>query len=254
MFFFLSKTLYYLLMPVMWIIVLLVWALITKNAGKKKVILLVAVGLLLFFTNQVISNEAIKAWEAPAIAFADLEEHDVAIVLTGVTNVNKEPLDRVHFQFGADRVMHTVHLYKIGKVKKILISGGGGSSTGERFNESEELKKVFRLCEVPEEDIVLEEASLNTRENAVNTAAILNEKFNGQKYLLVTSAFHMPRAEACFRKAGVQVTPFATAFYGSDRDYTIERWFAPAEDGFLTWGILFHELLGMLVYKLMGYI
>jgi uncharacterized SAM-binding protein YcdF (DUF218 family) len=254
MFFILSKTMYYLLMPVMWVVILLLIAVFTKKQGRRKSALVASLILLLFFTNQVISNEAMKAWEIPAVPFAELAEHDVAVVLTGVTNVNKEPTDRVHFQFGADRVMHTVQLYKIGKVKKILISGGGGASTGERFNEAEEMQKVFLLCGVPQEDIIIETASLNTRDNAVNSARLLNEYFPGQKYLLVTSAFHMRRAEACFQKVGVEVTPFTTAFYSSNRNYGIEEWIAPAEDGLLNWGIIFHEVLGIVIYKLMGYI
>ncbi len=53
-----------------------------------------------------------------------MKPHDLGIVLTGATIPNRLPNDRIYFARGADRVTHTVQLYKLGLLKKILISGG----------------------------------------------------------------------------------------------------------------------------------
>ncbi len=254
MFFILSKLLFYLVMPITWIIGLVIFALATKRPQRKKGAIIAVLILLLVFTNQVLVNEALRAWERPVVPLSDIKApYDVAIVLTGVTNIGKQPADRVYFGPGADRVMHTVLLYKTGKVKHILISGGGGSIDGREFFESHDLKQVFLLSGVPEEAITIEDRSLNTRENALFSKEVLDTMFPQARYLLVTSAFHMRRAEACFQKVGLQVDTFPVAFHASDGTYTPERYIAPSEQAFSGWGIISREILGLLVYKMMGY-
>jgi uncharacterized SAM-binding protein YcdF (DUF218 family) len=255
MFFILSKLLYYLVMPVTWIIALLMYALVTRIHIRRKGAVVAALVLLLVFTNQVLVNEALKIWERPAVPLAAMEKpYDVAVVLTGVTNSAKQPADRVYFAYGADRVMHTVLLYKKGLVKHILISGGGATTAGQELNESHDLRQVFLLAGVPDSALTIENRSLNTRENALFSKEVLEAQFPQGRYLLVTSAFHMRRAEACFLKAGLPIDTFPTAFLSSDVPYTPERFIAPSEYAFHGWGVIAHEMLGYVVYKLMGYL
>lgn len=172
MFFVLSKTIFYLLMPVAWITGLLLYSLLTKKFPRKKRALKAAVFLLLFFTNGLAANEAMRRWEVPPVPLATLPPHDVAVVLTGVTDMERQPRDRVYFSRGADRILHPLQLYKLGKVRRILISGGSGRLVGRRENESEadELAAILKLAGVPDSAIVLETQSRNTRENAVFSA------------------------------------------------------------------------------------
>ena len=256
MFFILSKTLFYLLMPLAWITGLLLYSLLTKKFPRKKRALKAAVFLLLFFTNGLIANESMRWWEVAAVPLAALAPHQVAVVLTGVTDSEREPKDRVYFNKGADRILHPLQLYKLGKVKHILISGGSGRLVGKRHNESEadELAAILKLAGVPDSAITLENQSRNTRENAVFSAKILKQKFPGRSCLLVTSAFHMRRAAGCFRQAGVPVTTFSTDFYGKPRRWTPDYWLLPSEEAMGKWATLWHEWIGYASYWVAGYL
>ncbi len=69
------------------------------------------------------------------------------------------------------------------------------------------MKEFATKLVVPDERIISETESRNTRENALYTKKIL-KKINAQKVILVTSAFHMPRSYAVFKKIGVNAVPF----------------------------------------------
>ena len=103
---------------------------------------------------------------------------------------------------------------------------------------------------VAPERIVVEGQSHSTYENAVNTAALLRQR-NVKKVALVTSASHMRRAEAAFRRQGVVVAPAACAFYSI---FTIEPpdlvWPSPTA---IAWNdSLIHEILGLAWYRIKG--
>ncbi len=180
------------------------------------------------------------------------EHYDVAIILTGVTNSGKEPYDRVFFNKGADRVTHTVQLYKLGKVDKILVTGGNGRLTGVIRKEAPLLKQVLIDCGVPDKDIMIESESRNTYENALFSSDTLRKKYPNGKFLLVTSAFHMRRSLACFEKQNFKVTPYSVDFYSTERKWTPDEWLIPKVGAFLKWGVILKEWIGYIAYDLTG--
>lgn len=240
-------------MPLMWILVVLLYALFTRHQTRRKQALVTATVLLLFFTNPFVSNEAWLAWEHPPTPMSQLQQYDAAIILTGITNQDKSPKDRVYIRRGADRVQHPLQLYKKGYVQKFIISGGSGSLSPKESTEAALLRHLLLNAGVPDTDIVTEEQSRNTHENAVYTKAVLQQHPEFQKLLLVTSAFHMRRAAACFQKQGIAADMFSTDFYTTDRSITFEQLVIPQEVHLYHWQKLFHEMLGFMVYKLMGY-
>ncbi|CAN5269676.1 YdcF family protein [soil metagenome] len=255
MFFVLSKVLYFLVMPLTIILACFILALLIKNKIYKKRLLLTGVIFLLLFTNDFIINEILLWWEVPPTPMeAVAPGYDVAIILTGVTSTEKLPLDRVYFQKGADRVMHTVQLYKENKIKNILITGGSGSLIRDEIKEADQIKKILLLCEIPEDDIMVENRSRNTYENAAYSAELLNQEYPNGKYLLVTSAFHLRRAQACFEKQGVNAQSFSTDFYTYPTRFTPDTLLIPTEGALAKWSILIKELVGMLFYRIAGYI
>src|SRR5262245_8006576 len=120
MFFILSKTIDFLAMPFTWVIVLVVASALVRNSKLKQRLLWTAVVLLVFFSNNFIANEAMHAWEIDTVPYDKVTHHELAIVLTGATLPDRFPRDRVYFSRGADRVTHTVQLYKLGKISRIL--------------------------------------------------------------------------------------------------------------------------------------
>ena len=252
MFFFLSKTLMYLLIPTIWITGILIYAYFTKSQKRRKRSLLTALLLLFFFSNGYLGNKAIYLWEKRAVPIANLKVYDTAIVLTGVTDSRREPRDRVYFTRGADRLLHTVQLYKMGKVKKILISGGSGLMIGKKVSEAGDLKKAFLYCGVPEKDIFIEDKSRNTHESSVFSKQLVDSLGIKGSFLLITSAFHMRRSEGCFVKAGLKADPFPVDFYSNDRNPSLID-LLPLEDAISGWSLLIHEITGYLMYKIVGY-
>ena len=103
----------------------------------------------------------------------------------------------------------TIHLYKLGKVGKILISGNDGHVVDRGLDEAVQFKIVLIDLGIPAEDILVENISKNTYENAVESKKVLaNAGFENASVLLVTSAIHMRRSEACFVQAGLLFCPF----------------------------------------------
>ncbi|MDX5420629.1 MAG: YdcF family protein, partial [Hymenobacteraceae bacterium] len=204
MFFVLSKILQFFLMPFLWVLLLLLLAAFLKPQKWRRISLLAALAILLVLSNPFLANEAWRAWEVEARPVSEVEQYDAAVILTGVTSYREDIPDRVHTTRGSDRFLHPLQLYRLGKIDKLVISGGSGLVLGDAIPEAEQIEKILLMAGVAEEDIITEGNSRNTRENAVNTAALLEKHPDWEKVLLVTSAFHMRRSEACFRKAGVK--------------------------------------------------
>jgi uncharacterized SAM-binding protein YcdF (DUF218 family) len=254
MFFFLSKVLYYLAMPFTIVCALLLFALVTKNIKWKKRAFFSGVIMMLFFSNEFVANEMMLAWEIEARAISSLHKYKLGIVLTGTT-MTHSPDDRVYFAKGADRVTHTVQLYKEGLLEKILISGGHGRIIGEAEPEANKYKRVMMMMGVPEEAIIIENETRNTAESALEVKKMLDQGgYKAQDCLLITSAFHMRRSRACYKKAGVDLDTFSTDFYSSLRGYNIDSFLIPKIEGFIIWHKLTKEWIGFIAYKVAGYV
>ena len=251
MFFFLSKTVYFLSKPFTWVVLSFALCLLVRRYRQR--FFWVGFGLLLWFSNPFISNALMRAWEVPPVPLASLETYDIGIVLGGITS-DKVPRDRVHVTGPADRILHAVHLYREGKIRKILVSGGSGKLIKDQVMEADLLKRLLRLSGVPERDILTESASRNTRENALHSAQLLHERFPGRKYLLITSAYHMRRAEACFRQVELPVDTYGVDFRSDEYQYTPDQLLLPSVVAFENWEIIMREVIGLIAYKVAGYI
>lgn len=253
MFFILSKTLHFVLMPFIWVLVLILLSLFLRSIKWRRISLVAALAILFVFSNPFLANEAWRAWEVKATPIQELEHYDVAVILSGVTGIREDVPDRIHTHKGADRFLHPLQLYRMGKIDKFLITGGSGRVLKGAVAEAEQIKKVLLMANVPKEHIITESNSRNTHENAVKTALLVEQRPEWGNLLLVTSAFHMRRAAACFDKAGVQATSFSTDFYASERRFTPDETIIPSSSAFHNWHLLIHEVTGFVVYKLLGY-
>ena len=254
MFFILSKILNFLTNPLVFVLAFFLLSIFLKKPTWKKRCFWIAFSMLIFFSNDFIANETMSAWEIEPTPYAEMKKkYDWGIVLTGVTINDKQPDDRVYFQRGADRVVHTVELYKMGIIKKIMISGGTGRLVTNAREEANELFKVMKLLGVPEADMAIENESRNTYESAVNVKKLLMPNPAGE-YLLITSAFHLRRSEACFKKAGFKVDIFSTDFFTHPRYFTPDALLLPSAGAIITWQKLLKEWTGMVAYKIAGYI
>src|SRR5690606_17765303 len=87
-----------------------------------------------------------------------------------------EPDDRVYFGRGADRVVHTVQLFKLRLIDRILISGGSGRLVDIQEREADRFREVMIMLGVPDSAIVVENESRNTHESARAVSRILTAR------------------------------------------------------------------------------
>jgi len=250
MFFVLSKILFYVIMPAVWMLVLLLWAVFSPTKRKKILIALTVV--YLFFSNGYLANKLLHTWELQPCPIKEVKHHRLAVILTGVTNYGQEPYDRVYFNRGADRILHPLQLYRMGKIDKILITGGTTPAKDTVLIESLQLRQVLLYAGVDSNDIYVETKALNTRENALFSAPIIKKLVGNEPVLLVTSAFHMRRSLGCFEKMGVKCDAFPVDFRVTNSFFGLANFF-PTFVAFTHWEMMVHEVSGFIVYKMMGY-
>lgn len=254
MFFFLSKTLGYLATPLTLIFLCLLLSAFLKSLKWKKWLFRSGLILLWFFTNEFIANEVMRAWEIPAREIQTLPKYKLGIVLTGVT-IPLKPDDRVYFQRGADRVTHSVQLFKSGYIERILISGGSGKLVAEEEPEANLFKKAMLMMGIPENRILIENETRNTYESAVQVKTMLiDSSYQNKDLLLITSAFHMRRSMACYKKAGLEPEPFSTDFFSHERLWYFDGLVVPKSEALIIWHKLMREWIGFIAYKIADYV
>ena len=254
MFFVLSKILAFFVRPLVWIAACFLISWFAKKPKFKVRFFWLGVFLLIFFSNQYISNRVMLWWEPDPVPMNEVPDYDVAIVFTGVTRGSKTPRDRIYFDRGADRITHTLQLYREGKAKHILISGGLGFAQVNNSRAADRLKNFLIMTGVPDSVITVEPEAVNTYENAVKSAALLNTKFPNQKYVLVTSAFHMKRSSLCLQKQGIEFEEFPADFLTDRPTTNFDDLFIPRSDAIERWEKIIKEMVGIVVYRVMGYL
>lgn len=243
----------FLLYPFTWVLILLLIALLTYNKKKRRRFLMYSLGMLLFFSNSFIVDEFTRIWEVEVTRISEIDpEIKTAIVLGGGVFYDAET-DMVKYGGNADRYLGVLKPYREGKIEKILVSGGAANYLEPNTREGEMLERLYLLCNIDQNDILLEDQSLNTYQNALYSKPIL-EATGEKKFLLITSAGHIRRAVACFEKQGIEVQAFPVMKGVGNRRYEIDHLLVPRIMNFHRWHSLIHEWIGFLSYKVRGYI
>ena len=242
-------------MPIGILCLFLVCAIYTKNHDKSKKLIIAAFIFLYIFSNPLLINELLLCWEIPPSSISSIKTHDVGIILTGGTiNEEKLPKENIFLGKSADRIAQTIELYKNGKIRKILISGGEIRIFGKSpKKEVEEIAKYLIISGVPRASIFMETHAQNTQENAINCSKILKKHFKNQSYLLITSGFHLRRASACFEKVNIKTDSFGANYLSHERVYYLYS-ILPKEEYFAYSQLIFREIIGYFTYKVMGWI
>ena len=255
MFFVVSKILSFLAQPLAVIVILLLAGWLVRNARWKKILTRTGFGLLLFTSNHFIANAVMRAWELPIVTYKTVAKtYDFGVLLTGVTKTEMTPKDRVYFGRGADRATNTLQLYKLGLIRKVIISGGSGRLDGSGVKEADDLAEFMKLAGVPAEDIIIENRSKNTHESAEEVSALVANMDGKKDLLLITSGYHMRRALACFRKSGVSIDSFPVDPTSDQARYTPDSLIVPRLDAMNMWQTLLKEWVGFVAYWVVGYI
>jgi uncharacterized SAM-binding protein YcdF (DUF218 family) len=253
MFFFFSKILLFIFSPIIWIFSLLIWAIFTKKPKRRRNLLIFSVVVLYLFSNAFLFNEAMRSWEMKQSHVENNGKvYDYVIVLGGITSYYDQSFKQIGFNRSVDRLMQAIKLYKLGKVKKIVFTGGDTTILQDGNNEADVIKQYLFDIGIPAEDLIFENESRNTHENATFVFKLLKPT-ESEKILLITSAFHMKRALGCFRKAGMNPDYFVADRFSGERKFTPDNLLVPGTQTLDRWNLLIHELSGFAIYKIMGY-
>jgi uncharacterized SAM-binding protein YcdF (DUF218 family) len=250
MFFILSKLLLFLLIPFTWIMVLLVWIYFTKSPRLKRRLTVLAICVAVVFSNPWLYKKVNLAWQTPKRNLLPTEQYETGILLTGMVQFDK--YNEGFFGSSADRFIQTAALYHTGKIKKILVTGGSGSLFRTYLSEAEYLRKAFIANAVPEKDIIVEPLSRNTYENAIFSKKIIDSLQLKPPFLLITSAQHMPRSNAVFKRAGIAFVSYPTDYKVVAEDFSLDDTLMPDPKLLRSWSELIKEMVGLVAYKLTG--
>ncbi len=253
MFFALSKLLAFSINPMVWIIILLLFALLSKFPNRKKKCLCWALVLTIFFSNQFLFVVVANMWEIPATRFENVKPAEAGIVFGGMS-VYDDDFNRAQFFRGVDRMIQAVELYRRGYIKKIIFTGGSGRLLHPEMKEGNYIKRYLLYMGVPQKDFFIESESQNTRQNALFTKELLNKENITGNFLLITSAFHMRRSLACFNKVGISSEPYSTDRYAGPHRFEFDYLFIPESSIISDWNIFLKEFVGFITYKIMGYV
>ncbi|MCO4054797.1 MAG: DUF218 domain-containing protein [Bosea sp.] len=159
----------------------------------------------------------------------------------------------VVFNEAATRMTASIELAHRFPGARIAFTGGSAALIGRAdMSEAEAARRFYLSQGIAAERLILEDKSRNTRQNAILLKPLLRQK-PGERWLLVTSASHMPRSVGIFRKAGIEVIPYPVDFTtsGTLRDFIgVNREFV---DGLKRTDNAVREWVGLLAYRLVGY-
>ena len=234
-----------------WLILLL--ALVRALYKKQASLALFCGGLALFMT--IVGGTKLPDWLLARMekqyAVDNLEvlpQCDAVVVLGSGHSFNSKGVFNIEFNGAVDRIIVGVELVRQGKGKVLLISGGYPSRDGLQ-PEGILLKQWLESWNVIDKPILELGVNRNTRDEAMHTAALSIEK-GWNKIILVTSAWHMRRSEAAFRKAGLEVIPVGADFIGTNALETQwDFWPVPSGGSFLHLRLFMHEQVGWWYYK-----
>jgi len=258
MFFALSKIIDFFLLPICWIFILLLISLLSKYQKSRRGSLLAILVILVLFSNPWFVNRLYIFYEKPLVTLEKNENYTWGIVLGGgmIRASDKDHLDKINVGETADRFIQPILLYKAGKIRKILITGGStniGNIIVDKGSETNDVRKLMIDLGVRPKDIYMETRARNTRENAIYSAQMLKNYLKNDEILLITSAMHMPRSIRCFTKAGFKIKAYPVDKKGSQNKLGILDIITPSEISLSKTSQLIREIFGLIIYRIMGY-
>jgi uncharacterized SAM-binding protein YcdF (DUF218 family) len=257
MFVILSKIVVLPFYPVGSAMLLLLAAAIALYRGRGRLgmrLLVIALAVLYLFSTGPFSYFLVRLLERQYDPVDSFPPVSAIVLLTGAEITKAPPRHYDEVNDAADRILYTARLMKAHAAPRLVITGGNIDFL--RPVEGSQAMVSYRLLTelmgVDSSLIILEKRAPTTWENGTFTKAILDSMKIRPDIILVTSAMHMPRAAAIFKKLGYTVHPAPT-------DYTEDLpWrftflgLVPNAQSLYDANRALHEIYGLIGYKLMG--
>jgi len=252
MFFLLSKVLNWFVYPLSLLFLGLIAILVFYRRRYAR-LGLACVLLLLYGMSTMLTVKPLMRWLEGPQPSPELHQHyDVAIVLAGMVALSRSSPGHLEFDEHVERILEGISLVKRGIADKLFIVGGSGSLFDRHLSEARVLRTFALEFGLHDEQVLVEDVSRNTYESAVNATQILRAGHYRQ-LVLITSASHMYRALATFHKQGLFPQPYPVDFqtHGGGSDLFD---FLPSVEALDIMTTVIHELAGIVMYRLQGYI
>ena len=249
-----AQLLSFLTQPLAWVLTLFTLGLLLQRRWRRTgtTLLWGALAVLVLQGWEPLPEALLRRLETqyPAPPQIDLSRYAGVVVLGGATESSYvwEGHEQPALNEAAERLTAALPLLQRAPQLKLLLSGGEGELLSKGLTEAERMRRFYASQGVPAQRLLLESAARTTYENAVLSAALPGVD-KTQPWLLLTSAWHMPRSMAAFEKAGWNVTPWPTDYRtGLSTPWTHYS----LAGGANKWRTALHEYLGLWVYRLTG--
>ena len=217
-----------------------VFLLIKKTKTIGKLFIFISLICFYFFSITPIGDLMIKPLENKyASCYLNdsfVKNFDSIVVLAGGARGAELPLISAISGSTLTRVVKAVEVYNYNHGLKIIVSGDK--------NTMEKVKLILINFGIPPRAVIVDGNSHNTFQNAENVKKILGSR----SFLLVTSAFHMPRAMLTFKKMGMNAYPCPTDFRQESHYDLLD--FLPRTKNLYKSNLAFHEYIGGIFYRL----
>jgi uncharacterized SAM-binding protein YcdF (DUF218 family) len=255
---------------VLWFISKIFWRLASPN-NSLLLILLVGVGLLYFGREKLgrrlvaIATTIIilfSLFPIPSMLLIPLENRfpipeplpeDInGVIVLGGAEIPKFTQVRGQVSLGdsAERLTTFVSLARRFSNAKFVYVGGQGAIGAQEYKEAFTARLFFEQMGLDSDRIMFDSQSRNTLENAQNAFQLAHPK-KGEKWVLITSAWHMPRSVGIFRKLGWEVIPYPVDFKTTGKLALTLR-FPPGLSSTSAVSKVIYEWIGLIYYRLLG--
>jgi uncharacterized SAM-binding protein YcdF (DUF218 family) len=224
-----------------------------RRETRKRLLLLTVPFLLLTVLSIPAVAHLLRGWVEDQSPPLEQRPDDVEAIV--VLSGSAYPADgaRGHAELAEDslyRCLRAVELYRQGKPCPVLVSGGNSDPRAPGEACADVMRDFLLQQGVAPADLIVENQSRSTYENAVESCKLLKER-QLHKIVLVTDATHMPRALGCFRKQGVEVVPASCRYRATPKDDS-RLGFVPSPSALAGCQQVCHEWLGSAWYRLRG--
>lgn len=211
---------------------------------------------LVYFSTPVLVKPLIVSLESKYLPMKTYPHASALVVLGGSSVPPSPPRLRPEINDAGDRILYTGVLFR-DSLAPSIITNGRCLTCLDQYRESEaaiDASLLTEIFKIAPERIILEPRARNTHEHAVNLDSLFRARAMPKTIILITSAAHMFRSVAVFRKRGFTVYPAPTDFHYSSAESNDLMNYFPSADTFATATSMLHEIYGILGYKLLGWI
>jgi uncharacterized SAM-binding protein YcdF (DUF218 family) len=255
MFYVVSKLIWFVLQPTVFLLLLITLGAFMLWRGRiklGKIILGFGLISLLILALSPLGHWIAQPLEDRFPRTQNLKDIDGIIVLGGsIRTLITEGRGAIELGEAGDRVVEAIRLAKQMPTVPVIFTGGSTKFIYKSESESLSAIKLFTDLGLDKSRIILEGDSLNTRQNADYTKQLLGN-VKDKRYLLITSAFHMPRAIGCFRASGINVSPWPVDYRSRGKSDFLRPDFVPSRMLNMV-DVMSKEWLGLIAYGIFGY-